>query len=215
MKSKFIIFLGVDGAGKSTLTTVTHQMLKENSFRKVKQIWFRSQIQIYLSNLLHNFLKRNEGGDKKEKKSSMFSKLSRELYMFLVLLDYFRIGVLYIRIPILFGYTIISDRYVYDIILDLSACYNYSEERIRKLINYKLFPNPDIIYYINVPVKVVQTRRPEHSIQELNTKIKYFEYFNLYYRHSNDIIILDGTKKVEELSNIIHNSLIKSKETLI
>ena len=89
----------------------------------------------------------------------------------MVLLDYFVISILFIKIPLLLGRNIVCDRYIYDVILDLASDL-IIDEKLRSLINSKLFLEPDIIYLINVPIDIAKNRRPEHSTTELVSKIE-------------------------------------------
>lgn len=204
MKKFLIIFLGIDGAGKTTLTNEISVIIKEKYKIKLKYVWFRSIIQIYLSERFFN----RKRLDQKHGSTKTFRNKFDILYRNLILLDYFTIMVLLIKIPMFFGYNIICDRYIYDIILDLASDFNYSRETTEKLINLKLFPKPDIVYFINIPANIAKERRPEHTLAELNYKI---ETLNQFKNHnlSSKIIDVDGSKNLPILINEIEKSLIE------
>lgn len=208
MRKKFIVFLGVDGAGKSTLTNLITKEFNEKHGFKVKRFWFRSKVQIYLSSSLHNFGSKPKLKSSCIKKTNNIQKIISELYLYLVLLDYFVISILFIRIPILFGKNIVCDRYIYDIILDLASDFNYSEEKTKRLINSKLFVEPHIIYLINIPIDIAKERRPEHSIQELSLKIESLSKFKKHIFFSGKLIELNGTDELSVILRKIENSLI-------
>lgn len=209
MRKKFIVFLGIDGAGKSTLTSLITKELDEKYGFKVKRFWFRSKIQIFLSSILTKFKTKNKPKVNCTTKVKHNIKIVSELYLYMVLLDYFVISILFIRIPLLLGQNIVCDRYIYDVILDLASDFNYSEEKIKFLINSKLFIEPNIIYLVNIPVDIARERRPEHSVQELNLKIESLEKFKKYTSLSGKIVEFNGAEKLPVLLGKIENSLIE------
>lgn len=214
MRKKLIVFLGIDGAGKSTLTNlITNELNEKHGFR-VKRFWFRSKIQIYLSSILNKLknksFKNNKSKIEFNNKTKYTRKFISELYLYMVLLDYFAISILFIKIPLLLGRNVVCDRYIYDVILDLACDFNYSEEKIRSLINSKLFIEPDIIYLINVPIDLAKNRRPEHSTKELISKIKALEKFKKYNSINSKIIELNGAEKLPVIFGKIENSLLET-----
>lgn len=209
MRKKFVVFLGVDGAGKSTLTNLITKEFNEKYGFKFKRLWFRSKVQISLSSFLNKFGNRNRSKISYHKKTNKFQKVIYELYLYMILLDYFLISILFIRIPLFLGKNIVCDRYIYDIILDLASDFDYSETKTKHLINSKLFIEPNIIYLINIPINVAKERRPEHSIQELNLKIESLNKFKQYTVLSDKLIELDGDDKLQIILKKVENSLIE------
>lgn len=214
MKKRFIVFLGVDGAGKSTITSLIARELKEKYGFKVQCFWFRSKTQIYMSSILNRFKNNSKMFNNTSKiklyhKTKYIKKILLEFYLYVVLLDYFIISILFIKIPLFLGQNIVCDRYIYDIILDLDSNFNYSEEKTKNLINSKFFIKPDIIYLINIPIDVAKYRRPEHSIQELSSKIEALNKFKKY-NFNAKIIELNGVEKLPVILRKIENSLIES-----
>lgn len=214
MRKKLIVFLGIDGAGKSTLTNLITNELNEKYGFKVKNFWFRSKIQIYISSILNKLknksFKNNKSKIEFNNKTKYTQKFISELYLYMVLLDYFVISILFIKIPLLLGRNIVCDRYIYDVILDLASDFNYSDKKLRSLINSKLFLEPDIIYLINVPIDIAKNRRPEHSTKELVSKIESLEKFKEYNSINSKIIELNGTEKLPVILGKIENSLIET-----
>jgi len=210
MNTILIIFLGIDGAGKTTLTNEVMRLLKEKYKLRFKYVWFRSKTQIYLSDKIfrHSTKVKQMPKSHEKKNPNNISNLCRNLILYPILFDYFMIIIFLIKIPMLLGYNIICDRYIYDIILDLSSDFGYTQEKTKKLLRLNIFQSPDIIYFINVPSDIAKKRRPEHSIEELNDKIKTLNQFKEYSKFSR-IINLDGTDKLDILIQKIDKSLLE------
>lgn len=209
-KGFFIVFLGVDGAGKTTVTKLLKSNLESQYAIKSNYIWFRSSIQNTISGLLSGSPNENIEADKVPKKSTIFHKLYNTIYQNFVLLDYFIISIIKIKIPRFFGTNIVLDRYIYDIILDLSNTYNYNSNKLKRFVNSKCFTNPDLVFYIDVPADVAFNRKQEHPINIIDLKIKQFDLLERILSDKIQFIRLDGTKKVDELVGEIMLHLIKN-----
>lgn len=207
-KGFFIVFLGVDGSGKTTLTQLVGSNLRDRFAIDSVYIWFRSKLQIFLSNLLrHKKDSRNAILNLKSKKGNMYYY---KIYQYLILLDYLILTTIKIRIPRYLGRNIISDRYIYDIILDLSNTFNYDRDKLEKLLNIKGFPTPDIVFMIDVPAHVAYKRKQEHPIEIIELRIKQFDLFERIMVEKIKFIRLDGTKQINSLVEEIIKHLIEN-----
>lgn len=145
-----IAFIGCDGSGKSTISKKLISHLK----RREKNVNYRHQYNYFISNKLGNAI-RKAAKDKKSrdaKRSSIFHKI----WVFLVypnLIYNWTIQKIFRRDQI-----IISDRYVYDLMIgwELQGRLN----AVSRLL-YRSFPKPDYIFLVDAPSKVLLERKPD------------------------------------------------------
>jgi dTMP kinase len=211
-----ICFIGIDGSGKSTLSK---NLIERMSKRHIKfeYTWckFESSFFKLLISLKNKYFirdkdwKENYTKSRTVKKKLFHSPYLRLAYEWFILIDY-RFQILRkITIPRLFGRNFVSDRYIYDTVVDLAFDLNYTEEEVKKKVNHLLFlsPKPDIIYFVDVPESVAFSRKNDvPSINFLSEKKKVYKQILKYI----DVIILDGTSNLNDLNFIIDQHLAKS-----
>lgn len=221
MKGSIICFIGSDGSGKSTLVDYVFSTGRQKT-KKIKKIYGRHRpvfIKYLMSIGRRFFLGQNEGIfsnydrylDKKKsfiKKNGILSKT----YYRLVIIEYCIQLFFKVSIPYLFGYMIISDRYVYDTIIndfavDLDLSYTEVNTLLRQF--WSLIPTPDITFLVYVSAEVALKRKQDiPSSRYLEIRNKFYENLNL-----ENIIVLDGTKNINELTEIVYKELAKKRLT--
>jgi len=172
MKLRAIVFVGMDGAGKSTLSHTLGSDLR-NRGMDVCHIWVLENEQ----SLLRRFLRRiapatftrhstqmTEPGITRSS-SGWTGSLFRRLYPAIVTVDYMVYGLVRIRLPSLWSRhrVWIFDRYFFDVILSLSDEFNLTtgqSTRMWSLLGV-VFPVPDIIFFIDVEPEVALGRKPD------------------------------------------------------
>ena len=73
------------------------------------------------------------------------------------------------------GYIIITDRYVYDLLLDIH-CTTLCKVAVRHL-----FPKPCIVFYLNNEAEIIWERKKELPLNEMVRQIKIFNDLQKYY----------------------------------
>jgi len=129
--------------------------------------------------------------------------LSFTIYQNLLLFDYFLQTLIKIKIPLLLGKSIISDRYIYDtIITDFVAYTNYSTDETKELLEkwLKLFPKPDLVFLVDVPENVAYQRKDDTPSLEY-LKERRCIYLNVGREYK--MVRIDGLKDLNELSDFI------------
>ena len=98
-----------------------------------------------------------------KKKSFLDSRLTANLWAYSLLFDYFIKIFKDIKIPLLKKKMIICDRYIYDSVIDLAVDLDYSDKKIKKIIEFCLLfiPTPDIIILIDLPEEVAFERKDD------------------------------------------------------
>jgi len=222
MKTKgfLVCFIGIDGSGK---TTLSKDLVNSLNKREIKCEYVYGRLSPFIlkpfiligdliflrdRNALKNY---QEYFNTKRKAIEKHSFLSR-IYQQILLLDYSLQIFFKVKIPLIFGKNIVCDRYVYDtVITDLSVDMNYSKDKVMKLLNNLLhfFPEPDIIFLIDVPEEVAYHRKSDvPSIRYLKERRgMYLELGKEY-----GMMILDGTKNLEELKDLIQKKVLEKVE---
>lgn len=207
----FICFIGTDGSGKSTLATTIFSRLKEAKKIRVKKTYGRHQyIVTRLAVIIGGrFFLKNKGmfsdydkylRDKRE--SYKKSSLAIKIYIFLLTLEYLAQVYFKISLPLKFRYSVISDRYVYDTIInDIAVDRGLSIDDVREILHrlWLYIPKPDITFLIDLPENIAISRKNDIP------SISYLEIRNQMYKQlaatEKNIIILDGTLTINELQN--------------
>ena len=218
MKRKiFVCFTGIDGSGKSTLAKNTYEKLIEENFN-VKLTYgrlvpFFSKILMLVGKKI--FLKKDDMYEDYDSyinnKKNAFKKNPKlsNIYKKIIFLE-FRIQVfLKIVLPYKFGKSIVADRYVFDTIInDLILENDEIENEINKQLKkiWEHFQKPDFIFFVKVSEEIAFSRK--NDIPSLNyLKIRNKMYSKL--EDMEDIIVLDGTKKIDDLNKEIFQIIKK------
>lgn len=183
MKS-FVVFLGVDGSGKSTLISTLCEKLDNCT------IFHFSPTTKY-----------------NKSKSRVIEPHSKKKYSKLVSI----IKLVYLIINAIYGYIffikrkvkknhILGDRYFYDIFFDQKRYRLNLPLFLNKLI-FKIFPRPDIVFVCIGDPKIISSRKKEISLVEIKKQQSNLRNVS---HHQKNWILLDTTKySVPELITII------------
>jgi thymidylate kinase len=227
-KKIFVCFIGSDGSGKSTLADSIFQSIRNKKRIKVKKVYGRHQpVLMKAVNILgrriffraKNNDNDNDRSDQNNEKNNnemfldydeylinkklLYKKRSKLIYLYtnLLIIEYYFQILFNIIIPYKLGYSIISDRYVYDTIInDLAVDQGLSIKDVKKILDrfWLFIPRPDIAFLVQVPEEVAIKRKndiPSMSYLKIRNKL-YNEIAN-----SEQIIILDGTLKRSQLED--------------
>ena len=209
MKTKgfLICFTGMDGTGKTTLSKELVKSLKERGI-KCKYVYARlipiiSKLFMLIGRLV--FLRGRNGFENYDDYTNTkrlaieHNSILSRIYQRILLFDYLLQVYFKVKIPLSFGKNIVCDRYVYDtVITDLSVDMNYSKDKTIHLLKniLRFLPKPDITFLIDVPEEIAYQRKDDTpSIDYLRERRD--AYLNVGNKHK--MVILDGTKKLEEL----------------
>lgn len=214
MKNKFICIIGIDASGKTTLAKGLVNKLNQKGIR-AKHVWggyecyvLRPLVYIGEKLFLH-------GSDPFEDYSHYHNTIQKtaensiisNLYRNLTLIEYLFQIFFKIQIPLLLGKAIVSDRYVYDIIINLAVNLGYSDEELKRHLKrfMRICPKPNLVIFINTPPEVAFKRKNDIP------SLKYLELREKFYLSIADeynVMVLDGNKNLNELEEIITNKVI-------
>ncbi len=204
-KGLFICFVGIDGSGKTTLAKALIEKAKTQGI-EIKYTWckFESSVFKFLIWLKNLFIVREKDWKRNYEQSltikkGLFQKpLARALYEWFLLPSYWFQVIRKVYIPLRLGRNVLSDRYVYDTVVDLAIDLDYSEQAMTSRLGQilRLVPRPDLIFYVDVPEQTAFARKEDvPSIQFLREKK------NCYEKIVGNLakIVLDGSKPLAEL----------------
>ncbi len=112
-----------------------------------------------------------------------------------------------VKLPLLLGRSIVCDRYIYDTVInDLAIDMDYSEKEARKILERysSVFPRPDLVFLIDVPVEIALQRKGDvPSLSYLERRSKLYQSIQREY----GMISLDGCKTAGELESLVFDAL--------
>ncbi len=202
----FICVAGIDGSGKST---VSERLIMANK-GSLKYVWARWE-PFFLNpfiELVNKKLKKSNIGKHDEsvyeermniKKQLLKYSFIKKIWLLLAEIDYFFQLLCKVSIPYLFKKKIICDRYIYDFYID--QCINLeipvsNFESIFKTRLLKIFPKPDLLFYIKISPKIGYARKNDGTSQSyLEERVKYYDKLKSIYR----TIEIDGEQKLDDV----------------
>jgi len=204
-----IAFIGLDGAGKTTLAKSIKNILENEYGLKCRYVWVKFGENI-VGNVISKISKKkikNNLIDETNPFAVDFKKNRFKLYLFYLLFEYWIRIIIHVRIPRLRGKTIVCDRFHYDTIVDIVINFNISYPKTKKIIQ-SLFSisRVDFVFYVKTPVQVAFERKKDvYTIEYLHERYKIYSKFE----KNNNVITLDGTLPVDIIENTIKESIYK------
>jgi thymidylate kinase len=201
-KGKFIVFLGVDGVGKSSITHSLKKMCEDENKDLIIEHWrpnlfpaLRNNKEIYTDNV--NQIKTSENLGIKKNLISL-------IRYFYYTLDFFLGYQFKLKKQIKNGNTFIIERYFFDNMINPHR-YKFFNPFLDNFI-YKLIAKPDLLVLLTCDPKIAFERKNELSIEELqNTQEDYLAFLNSY---EFTKCILDTTNtKPSEIANDINRRI--------
>jgi len=171
VRGRLICFIGIDGSGKTTLSKMVVGRLREGGERAVyaygRSVPVVSRLLMAAGRKV--FLKRrdvwgNYSAYAREKKRALKNALLAQAYRLSVWTDYLPQVFSKIETPLLFGKTMVCDRYVFDtVVSDLGAHLEYDVDDIRLSLAaiFRLLPEPDMAFLVDLPEEVALGRKDD------------------------------------------------------
>lgn len=192
-KSKFIVFEGADGSGKSTLSGMLHQYLNSIDQKTYKTFEpTNGPIGSVLRNILTKRIKADEKTIGAMFLADRIDHISNETNGMLSYLDN--------------GYHVISDRYYYS-----SYAYHVPHLSLDWVIDTNSvcaeMLRPDIVFYIDISVETSMERisKNRQSVDLFESKERITKVINNYKNaieqegHKDNVVIINGERSIEEV----------------
>jgi len=205
-KPVLICFTGIDGSGKSTLAKGLVSSLNKRGIR-CKYVYARFEPFILKPFILigkliflrgKNIFKDYKNYSGTKKKATEKHHLLSWIYQQISLLDYYLQALFKVRLPLLMGRNIICDRYLEDVAVNLAVELNYSNVKLKSVLNkiQRRLPEPDLVFLADVPEEIAYQRKKDvPSIEYLKERRQLY----LWIQKEYDMVTLDGCKSITEL----------------
>ena len=210
-----ICFTGLDGSGKTTLAKEMVEVLKKRgitsqyAYNRIAPL-LTKPLMVLGRKILLKGQKRNVAyAEFRGSRSRLFRKpWIAAGYKGLILADYWWQVLMRVAVPLRMGRSVVCDRYYYDIAINLAVDLGYSDSQLEKMIDgfARWLPRTDILFVMDVPEEVSLKRKNDiPSVVYLQERRRsYLELGKL-----PGAVVMDGTRKLDELKNIIENKLLE------
>lgn len=204
---RLICLTGIDGSGKTTLARHLAEHLQHDGYtvQYVHGILMRHVLLKPVKWLANRWFMRGtderanfvQYRDQKVSASHRHRFLSAA-YAAVWYLDYCLEAFRRVTIPWLTGKTVVADRYIYDLVLNIALATDRPRHQLNGLVDsfYVLNPRPDLVFVIDTPEEIAFSRKSDvHDIEYLRERRS--EYLELARHHGFEV--LDGRRSPEEL----------------
>lgn len=209
MKGKLIVITGIDGSGKTTQAKMLAKYLRTKRI-KIAYVWSKWEpffagaiLKSFNTRIYLSVTNRSEFYTKKKGIKNIFfkSRLTVSLWLVYFLLEYSLLTFLKVKLNLLRGINIISDRSFYDSFIDqlvnLENNYYLLENILNSFFVKMLFPQPDLVFFIDCPEEVAFSRKDDTpDLEYLKARTIFYQRFASKYGW----IRIAGTKSIEEIA---------------
>lgn len=206
-KATLICFNGIDGSGKTTISK-SFKNASEKLNISCKYYWcgwrgFESWLFKPIISIIKKTSKTRTSSLESNKLPALNSKIPA--FSYFAILDYVLRALPNILFSLYRYEIVITDRYIYDVIVGFSVFNKKNEKFVFKVLTY-LFPKPDIIFLIEVPDNIAFSRKDDVPSIEYLTKQKV-----VYSKCLKGLTtkVIDGTKNKDEILNIVVSEVVK------
>ena len=216
-KAGLIVITGIDGSGKTTQAELLLEILKRDGIQ-VSYVWSRWKpffLRPIINKWKGNITKGSTEAKKinelrGEKQKLLSSPIFRWLWLTAFFIDYGLQILIKVRTRLLKKQLVISDRIFYDSVIDqainLGSGKNGLLESLDSFWVKFLFPEPDIVFYVDCPEDIAFSRKDDApDIKYLKDRRRlYLELADKYNWKK-----VDGTLPVEKITEYIKGNTYK------
>lgn len=212
---KIIYLAGIDGSGKTTLAKNLEATF-QNTNDSVRYFYAR-HFPLLMKPLKFvariTFLRKTEefgdyeGYVVRKKGQSRKHRWLAWAYMCVWLFDYFLITYIRLTKYLVTRRTLILDRYFFDVAINISIALDLSDHEFQRLVEFmaKLYPSPDVVFYLDLPVEVAFRRKNDiQSAQYLEERQERYRSLTKKFHW----ISVDATATQEQIQKIVLSHLV-------
>jgi thymidylate kinase len=202
MRGKLVCLIGIDGSGK---TTLAKRLVEEMQARGVTSHYFWGGFSptvllrpvLWLAKRL--VYREDRHSQVLEQKGSVLkNKMWSTIYHYGILADYVLQVLTRAGAPLLFGWSVVCDRYVHDTVVNTALVLDYSDDKLLRLLvgMQRLIPRPDLTLLADLPEEIAYMRKNDVlSIAFLSERRRRFHLM----ADAHDLPVLDASKPLDEL----------------
>ena len=220
MKTKLICFIGTDGSGKSSASEMLAGNFK-NEKRRFKCTWGAYDLWLLrpLVKCAKKMLMKQSSPDenyrkyRKDMAKASGKVVFLKVYRSLIFCEYFFEIFVKVKLPMIMGYDVICDRYVFDTMVNISSNSGLNMTEFHSTLKRWLmfFPKPDLVVYVATPPEVSLQRKDDiPHVDYLKQRIPYYEEIASRY----SIIKVDGTEslgKINQRMEVLFNEIKRQR----
>lgn len=212
LKGVLVCFVGIDGAGKSTLARALMSTIEKRGV-ECRYVWggFTSSFVVFrpLIGPLKRIVFRGNAHMQESGTKGTVLKNSRlsSLYQYLALTDYVVQALFRITLPLAFGRTVICDRYIYDLVTSIGVILDYPVDKTLALLHRSLafVPRPDLTFLVDLPETLAFERKDDIvSLDFLSVRRNIY----LEMAWQEGMTILDGSRDKDELEQLVATTVL-------
>jgi thymidylate kinase len=213
----FICFVGIDGSGKTLQAQNLVKRLEEDG-TPCDYVWCRYSPRLLapLIRLAKRMLSRNNGASEYKGYVAAKRKVFRRpvlgwFWLNFSMLEYLLQVTWIVRRRLRKGRVLVCDRYIYDMIADLSISLGRTGEDLLGLARHPLlglFPMPDRVFFLDVPAEVAFRRKDDPNVMG---EAYLTERAGIYSALSDGpgLSRIDGTKSIEEIADTTYSEVLQ------
>jgi len=210
----FICITGVDGTGKTTHASAIVQQIRSGK-KKCVYRWFHYAWFLSLPLLAYARLRGFSGYKLVEGQSYGWWNFKRSRVLchvlpWLMLVDAFFFALIKIRLPILFGYTVVADRYIYDILVDLMQGIGEPQLHWRRVGRFflKLVPRNSSVVLLDLDIEKLKARRDDlENDESLDARSSHYHRL----AHDMGVAIINTEYTEDEVHAKIIDAILSSR----
>jgi thymidylate kinase len=202
-----VCFVGIDGAGKSTLAKALVAKAEEHSIA-CTYVWggFNSSFTIFrplVAAMKRSMFRGNKHMEESRTKGRVLqSPVLSTIYQYLALTDYMIQGLVRIRLPLAFGANVVCDRYIHDLTTSIGVLLDYYPHRTLALLDrcLRVLPKPDQIFLIDLPAALAYQRKDDIPSPGF-LSVRRHVYLKMANKHR--MTVLDGRRDKADLEQTV------------
>lgn len=216
MKTKpfLICFTGIDGSGKSTQSKNLTEYLKGRGIPTI-YVWNRFEPRLLIPFFKIGKLLFFRGKDlykdytdfSRTQQRILGKSVIARIYQFLLTVDYALQIMLKIKIPLIRGWTVVCDRYVFDSAVDIGIDTG-NPGKTKEMLEafFRLTPKPDVTFLLDLPEHIALERKSDTpSLEYLKERRQlYLDMAEAY-----NMIVLDGATAPQTVEALVRKRIGK------
>lgn len=190
---KIISISGLDGSGKSTQI----ELLKNHLENQGKKVSYFHAVQFSIANKYNHGSQLTANSSQPSKSITKASWLKIQMRKLALFIDLWRFKKLLKQLEKESCDYLLSDRYFYDNLINISYLESQNSAASRKLKAANFIPRPHFAFYLKTDPEAIMGRErvPEQGLEYLQKKKELLDSF----AQANDLTILDGNRDKETI----------------